>query len=795
EFEQIKSRRAVDLIEYRLGRIAEWSLPRYQIDKRFVSLSLSLDRGENEHERWRQIDQFNATDLREVLEKTRAEHPVLVLLGKPGSGKSTLLRHLELEHCRERLGDSDGEISFFAPLNDYQSDDPNQGISPLEWLNRRWEESHSALGSLESYLEKGQVMLLLDALNEMPIPHASSYENLVGKWRKFAQTWAKKKNRIIFSCRSLDYSVGLSSQELPMPHLTVQPMNQDQVRAFIQSYAPAYLEPIENHLKDERQFKFYQSPYFLRLLCRVLEYDQKVPEGRAALFTGYIRALLKREMERLHTILSTGNLLSRLDRSSVNNNQWDGPFDLPEMGPLIGQLSRLAYEMQSEQSEGAANEIRISYQRALSLLEHQPPDEVIDAGLALNILDRYGSKQITFFHQLLQEYFAARRLATTPKPELAHQEWRREQVEPRYEEVIKGKSIWEPVPPLRQTGWEETVVTAAPMADDPAKFIRNLIPHHLPLAARCATSAELVKVDEPQQEALRRELRDQLLRRMRDPEADLRARLAAGEALGEIGHPEFERHSGKFGDFLLPPFESVPAGIYPFGEKNEQVKLNGFQMGRYLVTNAEFKFFIDAGGYRDTQWWDTDAALDWLNRQNPQGPRYWDNTRFNNPAQPVVGVNWYEARAYCNWLTASLASLRSEDWIIRLPTEPEFEAAARGREGRIYPYGNNYDPRLCNTGDNGIGRPSPVGLFEDRSPFGIYDLSGNVWEWCLNEYNEPLVDLARINLSGTDWRPLRGGSWYNILDDARAVSRFDGFPSDRNFSIGFRVVSVVRPPS
>ncbi|MFM8395100.1 MAG: NACHT domain-containing protein, partial [Acidobacteriota bacterium] len=321
---------------YRQSRIELWSQPRYQIDKRFVTLSLSLDRGENEQERWRQIDQFNARDLREVLDKTRAEHPVLVLLGKPGSGKSTLLRRLELEHCQERLGDSGGEISFLLPLNDYQSEDSTQAISPLDWLNSRWAESHPDLGSLESYLEQGRVLLLLDALNEMPIPQASSYENLVGQWRKFAQTWARKKNRIIFSCRSLDYSVGLSSQALPVPHLTVQPMDRDQVRAFIQSYAPAYLKHFEDHLRDHpHQFEFYQSPYFLRLLCRVLEYDQKVPEGRAALFTRFIRALLKREIERLHTLLSTGTLLHRLDRSSVNENQRTDLGEIKWSIPLI----------------------------------------------------------------------------------------------------------------------------------------------------------------------------------------------------------------------------------------------------------------------------------------------------------------------------------------------------------------------------------------------------------------------------------------------------------------------------
>ena len=777
---------------YRQSRIDEWSQPRYQIDKRFVTLSLTLDRGKSSPDRYKEVEQFNATDLREVLEKTRAEHPVLVLLGKPGSGKSTLLRRLELDHCLDRRGESGGEVSFLVSLNGYKSNDP------MTWLSSKWNEQNPRLESLQRYLEEGRVLLLLDALNEMPITQQASYEDLVDQWRDFAERWTKKaksSNRIIFSCRSLDYSVQLSSELLPVPHLTVLPMNPDQVRSFINTYAPGYLELIEPHLEAPHQLELYGSPYFLKLLCEVVKDDQTVPRGRAGLFTKFVRSMLKREMEKKNRLLSPGNLLDEFDCSRLNRNEWESPFDLPRIGPLIKQLSRLAYEMQSEEPGGAANEIQISMEAALDQIEYEKPRDIIKAGISLNILDLNNKDEIKYFHQLLQEYFAARRLAAAPKPELAHQEWRCELVEPRYEEVIEGKPSWEPVTTLRQSGWEETVVTAAPMADDPASFIRNLIPHHLPLAARCAGSAELVKLDEQQQEALRRELRDKLLRRMRDPEADLRARLAAGEALGELGHPEFERHSGKFGDFLLPPFESVPAGTYPFGKENQPVELGGFQMGRYPVTNAEFACFIEAGGYRDLQWWDTNAALKWLNRTNTQGPKHWNNTRFNNPAQPVVGVTWYEARAYCNWLRASLASWRGEDWIIRLPTEPEFEAAARGLEGRIYPYGNKYDTRLCNTADNGIGRTSPVGLFENSSPFGIYDLSGNVREWCLNEYNEPLVDLASINLRGTASRLLRGGSWYSTLDDARAVFRYGGFTRSRRDDRGFRVVSVVRPPS
>lgn len=779
---------------YRQSRIELWSQPRYQIDHRFVTLSLTLDSGKKSQNRYGEVEQFNASDLREVLDKTRAEHPVLVLLGKPGSGKSTLLRRLELDHCREHLEKPDGEISFLVSLNGFKS------VDPMTWLSSQWREQNPGLGSLQRYLEEGRVLLLLDALNEMPLTQQASYEDLVGQWRDFARSWtidSKRSNRIIFSCRSLDYSVLLSSEHLPVPHLTVQPMDRDQVRTFIDTYAPGYLELIALHLEDRHQLELYGSPYFLTILCEVVENDQSVPQGRAGLFTRFVRLTLKREMEKENRLLSSGNLLHKFDRSSLNNNgEWKTPFDLPGIGPLIKQLSQLAYKMQSEEPGRAANEIQISYEEALGQIEYEKPEDILDAGISLNILDLKNGTEITFFHQLLQEYFAARRLASAPKPELAHQEWRREQVDPRYEEVIKGKKYWEPVPPLRQTGWEETVATAAPMAADPAGFIRSLIPQNLPLAARCADSAELVKVTEPQREALRRELRDQLLRRMRDPEADLRARLAAGEALGTIGHPEFERHSGKFGDFLLPPFEPVPAGTYPFGEKNQQVKLDGFRMGRYPVTNAEFACFIDAGGYRDAQWWDTDAARAWLKRSNPEAPEYWNNTRYNNPAQPVVGVSWYEARAFCSWLTASLASWSggdSADRIVRLPTEPEFEAAARGPEGRQYPYGNTYDQQLSNSLESGIGRPSPVGLFENASQSGIYDLSGSIWEWCLNEYNNPLDEPTIMQLCAITWRTLRGGSWRNALDQARAVCRSIGISLNRGDGFGFRVVSVVRP--
>jgi formylglycine-generating enzyme required for sulfatase activity len=176
-------------------------------------------------------------------------------------------------------------------------------------------------------------------------------------------------------------------------------------------------------------------------------------------------------------------------------------------------------------------------------------------------------------------------------------------------------------------------------------------------------------------------------------------------------------------------------------------------------------------------------------------PEYWEDSRFNHPSRPVVGVTWYEARAYCAWLSAQTR----EDF--RLPTEVEWEAAARGPEGRRYAYGDEYDPAKCNTFDTHIRATTPVGVFPDgRTPEGVHDLTGNVWEWTSTIYRdypyaaddgreeaEPADALAR--------RVVRGGSWSNYRQSARAVSRNGSPPGNRNFNGGFRVVRRRRPPS
>jgi formylglycine-generating enzyme required for sulfatase activity len=170
----------------------------------------------------------------------------------------------------------------------------------------------------------------------------------------------------------------------------------------------------------------------------------------------------------------------------------------------------------------------------------------------------------------------------------------------------------------------------------------------------------------------------------------------------------------------------------------------------------------------------------------------------------VVGVNWYEAGAYCNWLSAATG----EGY--RLPTEAEWEAAARGKTGRRYSWGDTFEPLKGNTAATKVGRTTPVGVFvEGKTPEGVSDLTGNVEEWTgslfgagLDFEQAPFAypydpgDGREDPEAGPDVRRvLRGGAWNYARVIARAADRFEALPGDRSYALGCRVVVRSSPIS
>jgi formylglycine-generating enzyme required for sulfatase activity len=206
-------------------------------------------------------------------------------------------------------------------------------------------------------------------------------------------------------------------------------------------------------------------------------------------------------------------------------------------------------------------------------------------------------------------------------------------------------------------------------------------------------------------------------------------------------------------NILPPPFAwvKIPAGQVTI--EKQPLKVDPFFMAKYPLTNAQFKPFIEAGGYQEKKWW-TEAGWQVCQKEKWAQPRYWQDDQWNGAEQPVVGVSWFEAVAYCRWLSHHSGQK------IMLPTEAQWQVAAQGDDGRNHPWGNKWDCQRCNNSVKPCSSQAttPVTRYEGKgdSPFGIVDMAGNVWEWCLTEYKSGHTDL-----DGTNVRVLRGGSWRN----------------------------------
>jgi ribose transport system permease protein len=214
----------------------------------------------------------------------------------------------------------------------------------------------------------------------------------------------------------------------------------------------------------------------------------------------------------------------------------------------------------------------------------------------------------------------------------------------------------------------------------------------------------------------------------------------------------------------------VPTGPFIMGSDTgaedeapaHEVDLPAFEIDVFEVTNADFAKFVEATGYQ------TDAEKEGRTRN-------WRSVAEGKDNHPVVFVSWNDAVAYCQWLGK------------RLPTEAEWEKAARGTEGRIYPWGNDYDPAKANVKDTGLRGTAVVGSFgAGASPYGVEDMAGNVWEWTADWYEAYPGSDSQSDYFGQRFKVLRGGGWFETADAVRTTVRNANSETAASDDVGFR---------
>ena len=728
---------------------------------------------------------------------TALRSPRLVIMGDPGAGKTTFLRRIANCLCRARLGlepkaarklgFDEAPIPVFVRLSDLhqhwdrcgmQKGAPPKADSP-GWLAHflaaacKDEETRLDEDFWRRVSRSGPAVALLDGLDEVP---SDRDRRATVHWlEQLASTYGNL--RLVVTCRPAAYQTesALSGFELTR----IADLEDEAIETFMRRWCEAvvadgegkaqeHLEKLLDALRRRPEIRrLARNPVMLTALAVVHWNEKRLPEQRADLYES-ILTWLARSREKLPNRPPDDKCLSVLQTLAL-------AMQVHEEGRQVQVPQYWAAEAIEQEWRELPQEARLAAaQRFLS-------QEEADSGIVVK-----RGTEIRFWHLTFQEYLAARALAGMGDQE-------------QHQLMLQNLYLAE---------WKEVVLLLAGvlLSQGARKRVDNLISavldhlgqtSSLPQQARCAGILGAVVRDltpfryEPAAPRYREVLNEAMavFSRERSKQIPIEVAIEAAEALGQAGDPRFDEDHLKenwveisAGEFLmgaqktdstLPNFDPEEDSDYPEGPVH-RVWLDAYQIGRYPVTVGEYQRFIEAGGYEEKVHWRDGGFGKWSE------PEDWEE-QSRHPNRPVVGVGWFEAAAYGRWKGADL------------PTEAQWERAARGSQGARYPWGDREpDADLLNYQRN-VGHPTPVGIYaQGSSPVGVCDLSGNVWEWCGDWYGPYGTGLSRNPRGPNEGknRVLRGGAWDINARDCRASFRLHGRPSLRNYYCGFRLVLV-----
>lgn len=761
--------------------------------------------------------------------------PRAVILGDPGAGKSTFVRKLlglqaavMLKQCEPLPSFADDLLPVLIVLRELVVDINWDALEKLSAAKQKKEllahihqhlehdlkrtSAEASIELIQHALENGKVLLVLDGLDEVPQNQRKTVRQLVSALLSEYQV-----ARLVITCRIRSYTGSAVFENLQT--FTIRPLDRKKIQGFITAWynTQAQMGHVAERDRESRAAdlthvatsdnlrEISSNPMMLTSMAIIHQKEMGLPKERVRLYKLVVDVLLRRWQKH------------KVGEKQLATSPELAAFMLDEMR-LLNVMERLAYEAH-QAGKGEKENADLPRMRVLDILEKKEymqslrlAEEFLDyvdqrAGLLKGNggeLERPTS--YSFPHRTFQEYLAGCYMVRDRNP------WRE-----YYGRAAEGDH-WSLA---AQLGAEElyfirrakhTVMDLAYQLM-PAELYTEQAHRAALWSAQAANIAGLdeIKADTETPNGGEKYLASLPTRILPLLSGSLTPieRAEAGRILAQVGDPREEVMT-----FSKLTFCRIPAGDFIMGDEKDydnkprKVTLPEYFISQYPITNAQFDAFVKAEGYLQEKYW-----------QEAKQNGYWSEAGIQSDIEkkprivpvsyqflptyanhPVEYVSWYEALAFTRWLNEQFQKLGKfhvfnekslvtfqKDWQVGLPNEAEWEKAARGSDGRAYPWGEEFHLNFANTVDTGIKSTSSVGCFpQGVSLYGLQDVSGNVWEWMRNNYKNSNDDFQSI-----DSKSIRGGSFNSSSVFARCTSRYGAPPDYFSFGgryFGFRVV-------
>jgi len=697
-----------------------------------------------------------------------------MIVGEGGIGKTIFLSKLFFEIVMDSLRNDFKSIPIWLKA-DYFG---HEIMSPEDWFNKKTNERFSSF-DFSTYMNNPSynVYIFIDGINGLQYTNQKDFEKKIFAWAKFIEEYTDKYPNVSFVLSSRDVSAIECFSTQKQRKIYIQNLNVDKARKFIRLFAESevQIKCSEAIISKHKDLPFVFIPYFLR---KIINSSQKntIISNKTDIVLLYISHLFENYKNNSPLRLKAKRDL--ISGFKIYDLKCDEHF-------FFDVVFEFAYLCQSNNKKVINREDIDALYPSDSTIQN-----IIDIAINENLLLQNG-KVYSFTHPILQEFLSAMRINRSNK----------------------GQYLPNTIIPFDDVAMSmEVLPHIYNLVNNKEIFINTLIKsNNLLFAAECVRNNG---------SSLKRKVSESIIKKLKNNNITLNEKTELGFYLGEIGDIRFT----KTNDYIEPPTVSF-AGV-------SKVKV-----GCFPVTNAEFSLFLEDSGYTNKIYWEVGinhgwfnynkvfdvmidfwydirrrfglspnsfinfcrnelidiekcACLAWFlsmsddeirimfsdlyNQEKYKKPLLWDNPNYNNPAQPVVGVSYYETLAYCAWLSSKTGKN------YRLPKDSEWEMMAKAST-RKYIWGNNYTSEVCNTLESNLKTILPVGLLEkNKSADGVYDINGNIFEWTNSIYRR---DEEPLNIQYV----VKGGSW--IQNKERAMSKYIGRAKAwcRNSDIGFRV--------